>query len=328
MALVVPLVTALSLVVRQPRPHDAAVDRAPGERGGAAVARHGSDLRGDGRVQLVRPPRQPPSPDAVALPRAAPLPGGHERADRLPDPSAHPRVVPGCAGPGDRAPGQRRARPRRCSSSTEPLVAFAHSNTNLGFGPLERIFVSPNFHRIHHQLDGPQDVNLGFALTIWDQLFHRAVFPTAATIRTDTGLPGRPLAVEQSGDAPAPPRRVRRAARRPVPPDRTGTSAPRATNDVRQATGRSDVAPWHRRCSSSPVARAWLALVMRHPPGRPVRRRGPPRRADRAGVDLHLLRGAASCSVVRRPRHPRDLAVHGRHRPSSVRAGSSPSSAA
>jgi len=82
------------------------------------------------------------------------------------------------------------------------VVAFAHSNTNLGFGPLGRIFVSPNFHRIHHQLDGPQDVNLGFALTIWDQLFRRAVFPTVATIRADTGLPGRPLIVEQAGDRP------------------------------------------------------------------------------------------------------------------------------
>jgi sterol desaturase/sphingolipid hydroxylase (fatty acid hydroxylase superfamily) len=81
-------------------------------------------------------------------------------------------------------------------------VAFAHSNTNLGFGPFERIFVSPNFHRIHHQLDGPQDVNLGFALTVWDQLFGRAIFPTVETIRTDTGLPGRPLAVEQAGERP------------------------------------------------------------------------------------------------------------------------------
>ena len=82
------------------------------------------------------------------------------------------------------------------------MVAFAHSNTRAGFGPLERIFVSPNFHRIHHKLDGPQDVNLGFVLTIWDQLFHRAVFPTEETIRTDTGLPGRPLTVEQEGAEP------------------------------------------------------------------------------------------------------------------------------
>jgi sterol desaturase/sphingolipid hydroxylase (fatty acid hydroxylase superfamily) len=78
------------------------------------------------------------------------------------------------------------------------IVAFAHSNTRLGFGPLERVFVSPNFHRIHHKLDGPADVNMGFALTIWDQLFGRAVFPTEDTIRTDTGLMGRPLIVEQS----------------------------------------------------------------------------------------------------------------------------------
>jgi hypothetical protein len=79
------------------------------------------------------------------------------------------------------------------------MVAFAPSNTRLGFGPLERVFVSPNFHRIHHRLVGAQDVNLGFVLTIWDQLFHRAVFPTAETVRAPTGLPGRPLVVEQTG---------------------------------------------------------------------------------------------------------------------------------
>jgi sterol desaturase/sphingolipid hydroxylase (fatty acid hydroxylase superfamily) len=79
------------------------------------------------------------------------------------------------------------------------IVGFAHSNTNLGFGPLGRIFVSPNFHRIHHRVDGPQDVNLGFALSIWDQLFHRAVFPTPETISADTGLRNRPLIVEQAG---------------------------------------------------------------------------------------------------------------------------------
>jgi sterol desaturase/sphingolipid hydroxylase (fatty acid hydroxylase superfamily) len=78
-------------------------------------------------------------------------------------------------------------------------VAFAHSNTNLSFGALGRVFVSPNYHRVHHRLHGPQDVNLGFTLTIWDQLFHRAVFPTPETISADTGLPGRPLRIEQQG---------------------------------------------------------------------------------------------------------------------------------
>jgi sterol desaturase/sphingolipid hydroxylase (fatty acid hydroxylase superfamily) len=81
-------------------------------------------------------------------------------------------------------------------------VAMVHSNTNLTFGPLGRVLVSPNYHRLHHRLEGAQDVNLGFALTIWDQLFHRAVFPTAETVRIDTGIPGRPLAVEQEGPRP------------------------------------------------------------------------------------------------------------------------------
>jgi sterol desaturase/sphingolipid hydroxylase (fatty acid hydroxylase superfamily) len=81
-------------------------------------------------------------------------------------------------------------------------VAMVHSNTNLTFGPLGRVLVSPNYHRIHHRLDGAQDVNLGFVLTIWDQLFHRAVFPTPETVRIDTGIPGRPLAVEQEGPRP------------------------------------------------------------------------------------------------------------------------------
>ncbi len=82
------------------------------------------------------------------------------------------------------------------------IVAFAHSNTRLSFGPLGRVFVSPNYHRIHHQLDGPQDVNLGFALTIWDQVFHCAVFPNASTVGIDTGLPGRPILVEQATPRP------------------------------------------------------------------------------------------------------------------------------
>jgi sterol desaturase/sphingolipid hydroxylase (fatty acid hydroxylase superfamily) len=82
------------------------------------------------------------------------------------------------------------------------VVAFAHSNTNLSFGPAGRVFVSPNYHRIHHRLHGPQDVNLGFALTIWDQFFHRAVFPTPETIGADTGIPGRPLMMEHEASLP------------------------------------------------------------------------------------------------------------------------------
>jgi len=119
------------------------------------------------------------------------------------------------------------------------IVAFAHSNTRLGFGPLRRIFVSPNYHRIHHQLDGPQDVNLGFALTIWDQLFHRAVFPTQETIRIDTGLPGRPLIVEQEGQRP---RHLSVLARQLVAPFRSAddlSTSPSIRSEQYRSQGRT-----------------------------------------------------------------------------------------
>jgi len=81
-------------------------------------------------------------------------------------------------------------------------VGVAHSNIRLSFGPLGRIFVSPNYHRIHHRAEGRQDVNLGFALTVWDQLFGAAIFPTRETVGIVTGLAGRPLVVEHAGEHP------------------------------------------------------------------------------------------------------------------------------
>ena len=99
------------------------------------------------------------------------------------------------------------------------IVAFAHSNTNLAFGPLGRILVSPNYHRIHHRRDGAQDVNLGFALTIWDQLFGRAVFPDGRDGRNRHGSPGPAARGGTRGQTTRSSRRPRRAARRPVSPD-------------------------------------------------------------------------------------------------------------
>lgn len=116
------------------------------------------------------------------------------------------------------------------------IVAFAHSNTRLGFGPLGRIVVSPNFHRIHHQLDGPQDVNMGFVLTIWDQMFHTAVFPTQETVRADTGLPGRPLLVEQERPAS---RQLSVFAAQMWGPFRPLDKAMNQASDVRDAEGSS-----------------------------------------------------------------------------------------
>ena len=110
-------------------------------------------------------------------------------------------------------------------------VALAHSNIRLSFGPLNRVLVSPNYHRIHHRFEGRQDVNLAFALTIWDQLFKTAVFPSADTVAIATGLAGRPLIVEQESDRPHHLSVLARQLVAPLRPMAT-SSNPRSDNSV------------------------------------------------------------------------------------------------
>jgi sterol desaturase/sphingolipid hydroxylase (fatty acid hydroxylase superfamily) len=79
------------------------------------------------------------------------------------------------------------------------LATFPHANLRWSFGPIGRVIVSPAYHRIHHAASGPNDVNLGTVLTVWDVLTHRAVFPAPRTAVIETGIAGRPLRIEQSG---------------------------------------------------------------------------------------------------------------------------------
>jgi sterol desaturase/sphingolipid hydroxylase (fatty acid hydroxylase superfamily) len=84
-------------------------------------------------------------------------------------------------------------------------VMVAHANLRFTFGPLGRVFVSPAYHRLHH-VDRPIDdrgpLNLGFVLVVWDQLWHRALYPTPGA-PLPTGIRGRPVPVEQAGRAAA-----------------------------------------------------------------------------------------------------------------------------
>jgi sterol desaturase/sphingolipid hydroxylase (fatty acid hydroxylase superfamily) len=80
------------------------------------------------------------------------------------------------------------------------LGAFPHANVRWALGPLGKIFCSPAYHRIHHKIDGPNDVNLGIVLTVWDVLARRAVFPQRGAEPCRTGLAGRPIIVEQGGN--------------------------------------------------------------------------------------------------------------------------------
>ncbi|MCM2352410.1 MAG: sterol desaturase family protein [Pseudobdellovibrio sp.] len=47
-----------------------------------------------------------------------------------------------------------------------------HSHIDFTFGPLERIFISPKQHQIHHSTNPEHfDRNFGVSLSVWDQLF-------------------------------------------------------------------------------------------------------------------------------------------------------------
>src|SRR3984957_9432968 len=90
------------------------------------------------------------------------------------------------------------------------LITLPHANLRWRFGPFGRLFVSPAYHRLHHVavfLDDRGTVNYGFVLVCWDQLIHRAIFPTAGDVAA-TGIAGRPVPVEQIGPAIRMPRVV------------------------------------------------------------------------------------------------------------------------
>ncbi len=48
---------------------------------------------------------------------------------------------------------------------------WIHANIHVNLGPLERIIITPDFHRIHHGAKGLSNMNLAFVFTIWDRMF-------------------------------------------------------------------------------------------------------------------------------------------------------------
>ena len=68
---------------------------------------------------------------------------------------------------------------------------FSHANVRFGFGRvLEKVFVDPKFHRLHHMIVDPErprlhDCNYGQVFSIWDVVFGTALY----------GEPARPTGV-------------------------------------------------------------------------------------------------------------------------------------
>src|ERR1700678_3590916 len=103
------------------------------------------------------------------------------------------------------------------------LGALPHANVRWTYGRVGRILVSPAYYRIHHAATGRLDINLGTVLAIWDTLSRRAVFPAPGADRAvvPTGLSGRPVPVEQSGQRPRLARTMLRQLTEPFTPIRT-----------------------------------------------------------------------------------------------------------
>ncbi len=65
---------------------------------------------------------------------------------------------------------------------SELMQNLSHTNTRLGFGRrIEKLFVDPRFHRLHHMRMDPNRLHLhhcnyGQVLSIWDSLFKTALF--------------------------------------------------------------------------------------------------------------------------------------------------------
>ena len=75
--------------------------------------------------------------------------------------------------------------------------ALTHANLRWSYGPLGRVFVSPMYHRLHHEYGADMGLNLGAVLTVWDLLSRRAAFPNPATKTPPTGLAARHIPLEQ-----------------------------------------------------------------------------------------------------------------------------------
>jgi sterol desaturase/sphingolipid hydroxylase (fatty acid hydroxylase superfamily) len=82
------------------------------------------------------------------------------------------------------------------------LGALPHANVRWTYGRLGKIFISPAYHRIHHQASGRIDINLGTVFAAWDMLTRRAIFPVPGEPACVTGLSGRPVPVEQDENGP------------------------------------------------------------------------------------------------------------------------------
>ena len=65
---------------------------------------------------------------------------------------------------------------------------WMHSNLNINIGPLARLFVTPDYHRLHHSATDWRGCNLGVILRTWDRTFGTYVEPSKVADSYSLGL--------------------------------------------------------------------------------------------------------------------------------------------
>jgi sterol desaturase/sphingolipid hydroxylase (fatty acid hydroxylase superfamily) len=65
---------------------------------------------------------------------------------------------------------------------------WMHSNVRASLAPIEWVFVTPEYHRLHHSATRHRDKNLAIGFTVWDRLFGTYVDPRSIAPDYPMGL--------------------------------------------------------------------------------------------------------------------------------------------
>ncbi len=65
---------------------------------------------------------------------------------------------------------------------------WEHTNLKVNFGPLGWIFITPDYHRVHHSATNKVGYNLGTTFTLWDRMFGTFIDPRTVPEEFPLGL--------------------------------------------------------------------------------------------------------------------------------------------
>jgi len=73
---------------------------------------------------------------------------------------------------------------------------WEHTNLKIDIGPLRYVFITPQYHRVHHSATRYSRMNLGATFSIWDRMFGTYVDPATMPDSFPLGL-GEPIKTEE-----------------------------------------------------------------------------------------------------------------------------------